>query len=240
MELDEFARHRSTTFGMEQKRPYGDGVVTGFGTDRRPARLRVQPGRHRVRRQPRPGLRGEDRQDHRLRPQDRLPADRDQRGRRGADPGGRRLPRSLRGDLPPQHPRLRGDPADLADHGRRRRRPRLLPRPHRLRGDGRPDVADVHHRTRRDQDRHRRGRHDGGAGRCSDPQHPSGNSHYLAADEADAIDYVRALLSYLPQNNLEDPPVFDDHRRPRQATTPIWPWTPSSRTPRTSRTTCTR
>jgi propionyl-CoA carboxylase beta chain len=36
-----------------------------------------------------------------------------------------------------------------------------------------------------------------------------GNSHYLAADEQDAIDYVRALLSYLPQNNLEEPPVFD-------------------------------
>ena len=36
-ELDEFARHRSTSFGMEKKRPYGDGVVTGFGTiDERP------------------------------------------------------------------------------------------------------------------------------------------------------------------------------------------------------------
>src|ERR687894_2342833 len=36
-ELDEFARHRSTAFGMELRRPYGDGVVTGFGTiDDRP------------------------------------------------------------------------------------------------------------------------------------------------------------------------------------------------------------
>ncbi|MGI3785226.1 MAG: carboxyl transferase domain-containing protein, partial [Janthinobacterium lividum] len=36
-ELDEFARHRSTAFGMEARRPYGDGVVTGFGTvDGRP------------------------------------------------------------------------------------------------------------------------------------------------------------------------------------------------------------
>ena len=50
----------------------------------------------------------------------------------------------------------------------------------------------------------------------------SGNSHYLGADEQDAIDYVRALLSYLPQNNLEDPPAFDAdgeldprRRRPR-------------------------
>ncbi|MDO5683249.1 MAG: acyl-CoA carboxylase subunit beta [Propionibacteriaceae bacterium] len=38
----------------------------------------------------------------------------------------------------------------------------------------------------------------------------SGNSHYLAADEEDAIEYVRELLSYLPQNNLEDPPLFGD------------------------------
>jgi len=37
----------------------------------------------------------------------------------------------------------------------------------------------------------------------------SGNAHYQASDEKDAIEYVRALLSFLPQNNLEDPPAFD-------------------------------
>ncbi|WP_370881676.1 acyl-CoA carboxylase subunit beta [Catenuloplanes nepalensis] len=37
----------------------------------------------------------------------------------------------------------------------------------------------------------------------------SGNAHYLAAGEEDAIEYVRALLSYLPSNNLDDPPVFE-------------------------------
>ncbi len=31
-ELDEFVRHRSTAFGMERNRPYGDAVVTGLGT----------------------------------------------------------------------------------------------------------------------------------------------------------------------------------------------------------------
>ncbi|MEV7087482.1 acyl-CoA carboxylase subunit beta [Streptomyces sp. NPDC093085] len=37
VELDEFARHRSTSFGIERTRPYGDGVVTGYGTvDGRP------------------------------------------------------------------------------------------------------------------------------------------------------------------------------------------------------------
>ncbi len=39
-EFDEFARHRSTTFGMESKRPFGDGVVTGYGTvDGRPVAI---------------------------------------------------------------------------------------------------------------------------------------------------------------------------------------------------------
>ncbi|BBY28613.1 acyl-CoA carboxylase subunit beta [Mycolicibacterium sediminis] len=32
VELDALARHRSTNFGMEQNRPVGDGVVTGYGT----------------------------------------------------------------------------------------------------------------------------------------------------------------------------------------------------------------
>src|SRR3954451_21258656 len=32
VELDELARHRSTNFGLDGNRPYGDGVVTGHGT----------------------------------------------------------------------------------------------------------------------------------------------------------------------------------------------------------------
>ncbi|MGV1036690.1 MAG: acyl-CoA carboxylase subunit beta [Candidatus Nanopelagicales bacterium] len=37
VELDALARHRSTSFGMEKERPFGDGVVTGYGTiDGRP------------------------------------------------------------------------------------------------------------------------------------------------------------------------------------------------------------
>ena len=32
VELDAFATHRSTNFGMEHKRVLGDGVVTGYGT----------------------------------------------------------------------------------------------------------------------------------------------------------------------------------------------------------------
>ncbi|XBH22321.1 acyl-CoA carboxylase subunit beta [Jonesiaceae bacterium BS-20] len=36
----------------------------------------------------------------------------------------------------------------------------------------------------------------------------SGVAHYMGTDEDDAIDYVRSLISYLPQNNLSDPPSF--------------------------------
>ncbi len=36
-EFDELARHRAHDFGMARNRPYGDGVVTGYGTiDGRP------------------------------------------------------------------------------------------------------------------------------------------------------------------------------------------------------------
>jgi propionyl-CoA carboxylase beta chain len=35
----------------------------------------------------------------------------------------------------------------------------------------------------------------------------SGVAHFMANDENDAIDYVKALLSYLPSNNLEQPPA---------------------------------
>jgi propionyl-CoA carboxylase beta chain len=42
----------------------------------------------------------------------------------------------------------------------------------------------------------------------------SGNAHYLAADETDAIEYVKALIGFLPQNNLEEPPVVEHDPAP--------------------------
>ncbi|WP_129787051.1 acyl-CoA carboxylase subunit beta [Promicromonospora panici] len=36
----------------------------------------------------------------------------------------------------------------------------------------------------------------------------SGVAHYMGQDEDDALDYVRHLVSYLPQNNLSDAPAF--------------------------------
>jgi propionyl-CoA carboxylase beta chain len=38
----------------------------------------------------------------------------------------------------------------------------------------------------------------------------SGNAHYMGADEEDAIEYVKTLLSFLPQNNMEEPPTFPE------------------------------
>jgi propionyl-CoA carboxylase beta chain len=37
----------------------------------------------------------------------------------------------------------------------------------------------------------------------------SGVAHYLAEDENDALDYVKALLSYLPSNNLDPLPALE-------------------------------
>jgi propionyl-CoA carboxylase beta chain len=37
----------------------------------------------------------------------------------------------------------------------------------------------------------------------------SGVAHYQAKDEQDCLEFARELLSYLPSNNLDDPPVLD-------------------------------
>ena len=124
----------------------------------RPPGGRLQPGLLRLRRLAEPGQRREDRQGPGIRAAQRLPGGRHPRRRRRPHPGGRRLAGHVRGHLPQQRPRLRRRPADLPHHGPLRRRRGLLPRPDRLRGHGGQDLAHVHHRPGRDQDRHRRGR----------------------------------------------------------------------------------
>lgn len=37
----------------------------------------------------------------------------------------------------------------------------------------------------------------------------SGVAHYMASDEDDAMDYVKTLLSYLPSNNMDEVPTID-------------------------------
>jgi propionyl-CoA carboxylase beta chain len=46
-----------------------------------------------------------------------------------------------------------------------------------------------------------------GGGRAHNSK--SGVAHYLADDEEDALNYVKELLSFLPSNNLSEPPVFE-------------------------------
>ena len=38
----------------------------------------------------------------------------------------------------------------------------------------------------------------------------SGVAHYQASDEEDALEYVKTLLGYLPSNNMEDPPILGE------------------------------
>jgi propionyl-CoA carboxylase beta chain len=38
----------------------------------------------------------------------------------------------------------------------------------------------------------------------------SGVAHHMAGDEKDAIEYIKQLLSYLPSNNLSEPPAFPE------------------------------
>ncbi len=80
----------------------------------------------------------------------------------------------------------------------------------------------------------------------------SGVAHYLASDEDDALDYARTLVSFLPDNNMADPVVYeseleleitDDDRRlntvipdsPNQPTTCARSSRGSSTTPTSSR-----
>ena len=105
------ARRRS---GWRRTGPYGDGVVTGYGTvDGRQVCV-FSPGLHDLRRLAGRGVRREDHQGDGPRHQDRLPDRRHQRGRRRPHPGGRGLARAVRRDLPPQRARLGRDPPDLA------------------------------------------------------------------------------------------------------------------------------
>ncbi|RZS39250.1 propionyl-CoA carboxylase beta chain [Herbihabitans rhizosphaerae] len=42
----------------------------------------------------------------------------------------------------------------------------------------------------------------------------SGNSHYTATDEPDALDWVRTLLGFLPVNNQTEPPIYSSDAVP--------------------------
>ncbi|GAA0816835.1 acyl-CoA carboxylase subunit beta [Spirilliplanes yamanashiensis] len=209
VELDELARHRSTAFGLERNRPYGDGVVTGYGTvDGRQVCVFSQDftvfG----------GSLGEVFGEKIVKVMDLAM-------KIGCpvvginDSGGARIQegvvalglyadiffRNTRASgVIPQISLVMGPCAGGAVYS-----PAItdftvmVDRTSHMFITG-PDVI----RTVTGEDV---AMEDLGGARTHNTR--SGNAHYLAADEQDAVDYVRALLSYLPSNNMDDPPAFD-------------------------------
>jgi propionyl-CoA carboxylase beta chain len=209
VELDALARHRSTTFGMDGSRPYGDGVVTGYGTvDGRPVCVFAQDftvfG----------GSLGEVFGEKIVKVMDLAV-------RNGCpiiginDSGGARIQegvvslglygeiffRNVRASgVIPQISLVLGPCAGGAVYS-----PAvtdftvMVDKTSHMFITG-PDVI----KTVTGEDV---GFEELGGARTHNTR--SGNAHYLATDEDDAIEYVKALLSYLPSNNLDEPPVFD-------------------------------
>ena len=106
-ELDKLVEHRCLDFGMAEQKVPGRRRRLRLRPHRRPPRLRLRPGLHRLRRQPVRDERREDLQGHGPRHEDGRAGHRPQRLRRRAHPGRRRLARRLRRHLPAQHPGLR-------------------------------------------------------------------------------------------------------------------------------------
>ncbi|WP_344308916.1 acyl-CoA carboxylase subunit beta [Brevibacterium samyangense] len=208
-EIDEFARHHSTQFGMEKKRPDGDGVVCGLGTiDGRTVAvfahdftvlggsLAEANGRKIVKTQklalkigcPIIGIN---------------------------DSGGARIQEGVSSialfaeifhwnvkssGVIPQISLIMGPSAGGAVYS-----PALTDFTIMVDGTSHmyitgPDVI----RTVTGEEV---GHEELGGGRTHNTV--SGNAHYLAQDEEDALEYVRDLLSFMPQNNLDPAPVED-------------------------------
>ncbi|HEX2130602.1 MAG TPA: acyl-CoA carboxylase subunit beta [Actinophytocola sp.] len=209
VELDELARHRSTNFGLEANRPYGDGVVTGYGTvDGRPVCVFSQDvtvfG----------GALGEVYGEKIVKVMDlALKTGRPIIGIN--EGGGARIQEGvvslgLYGEIFVRNTRASGVIPQIslimgANAGGHVYSPALtdfvvmVDQTSHMFITG-PDVI----KTVTGEDV---GFEDLGGARTHNTK--SGNAHYLAGDEDDAISYVKELLSFLPSNNLSDPPVFE-------------------------------
>jgi len=206
VELDAFVTHRSTEFGLDAQHILGDGVVTGHGTiDGRLVFVFSQDftvfG----------GSLSEAYAEKIVKIMD-LAMKVGAAGRgperlgRCPDPGGRRLAGRLRLDLHSQRPGLGSDPPDLGDHGSLRRgavySPAITDFTIMVEGTSYmfvtgPNVVKTVTHEEVDSE------YLGGAATHTTK---SGVAHLAAPDEATALDDVRRLLSFLPQNNLEEPP----------------------------------
>jgi propionyl-CoA carboxylase beta chain len=208
VELDELARHRSTNFGLEKNRPYGDGVVTGHGTiDGRPVCVFSQDvtvfG----------GALGEVYGEKIVKVMDlALKTGRPIIGIN--EGGGARIQEGvvslgLYGEIFMRNTRASGVVPQIslimgANAGGHVYSPALtdfvvmVDQTSHMFITG-PDVI----KTVTGEDV---GFEELGGARTHNTK--SGNAHYMGADEDDAISYVKDLLSYLPSNNMSDPPVF--------------------------------
>ena len=210
VELDELARHRSTAFGMEKNRPYGDGVVTGYGTiDGRQVCVFAQDftvfggslGQ----------VFGE-----------KIVKVMDLAMKTGCpiiginDSGGARIQEGvvslgLYGEIFRRNVHASGVIPQIS----------LIMGPCAGGAVYSPAVTDF--TVMVDQTSHMFitgpdviktvtgedvSMEDLGGARAHNTK--SGNAHYMGTDESDAIDYVKALISYLPQNNLDEPPAYDE------------------------------
>jgi propionyl-CoA carboxylase beta chain len=210
VELDEFARHRSTNFGIEKNRPYGDGVVTGYGSiDGRPVCVYSQDftvfG----------GSLGEVYGEKIVKIMDfALKTGRPIIGIN--DGGGARIQEGvvalgLFGEIfrrnthasgvIPQISLIMGPCAGGAVYS-----PAItdfvvmVDQTSHMFITG-PDVI----KTVTGEDV---GFEELGGARTHNAT--SGNAHHMAGDEKEAVEWVKALLSYLPSNNLEEPPAFPE------------------------------
>ncbi|MEV0678294.1 acyl-CoA carboxylase subunit beta [Actinosynnema sp. NPDC050436] len=209
VELDALARHRSTNFGQDRNRPYGDGVVTGYGTvDGRPVCVFSQDvtvfG----------GSLGEVYGEKIVKVMDL--AIKTGRPIVGINEGGGAriqegvVSLGLYGEIFRRNVAASGVVPQIslimgANAGGHVYSPALtdfvvmVDQTSHMFITG-PDVI----KTVTGEDV---GFEELGGGRAHNTK--SGNAHYLAGDEEDAVAYVKDLLSYLPANNLSDAPVLD-------------------------------
>lgn len=209
VELDEMARHRSTNFGLDANRPYGDGVVTGYGTvDGREVCVFAQDftvfG----------GSLGEVFGEKIVKVMDlALKTGRPIIGIN--DSGGARIQEGvvslgLYGEIFFRNVRASGVIPQIS----------LVMGPCAGGAVYSPAITDF--TVMVDQTSHMFitgpdviktvtgedvGMEELGGARTHNAT--SGNAHYLAADEDDAIEYVKSLLTYLPGNNMDEAPVYE-------------------------------
>ncbi|WP_405744034.1 acyl-CoA carboxylase subunit beta [Streptomyces sp. NBC_01525] len=210
VELDEFARHRSTNFGLEKTRPYGDGVVTGYGTvDGRPVAVFSQD--FTVFGGALGGVFGE-----------KIVKVMDFALKNGCpviginDSGGARIQEGvvslgMYGEIFRRNTHASGVIPQIS----------LVVGPCAGGAVYSPAITDF--TVMVDQTSHMFitgpdviktvtgedvGFEELGGARTHNAT--SGVAHHMASDEKDAIDYVKALLSYLPSNNLSEPPAFPE------------------------------